>query len=426
MARENTITGGRSATSAVIPGRWALSVGNPDRWTPSGFEWARLTEIARLESGHTPSRRNSEYWGGDIPWIGIRDATSNHGRMIFETNQTITQAGIENSSARLLPAGTVCLSRTASVGYVVTMGVPMATSQDFVNWVCGPRIMSRYLHYILMAEQESIRRFAHGSVHNTVYYPEVKAFHVCIPQPQEQERIVALLGALDDKIAVNDRIAATALDLVSSLFAESLAEDSDSSITTLGDVTGINIHKASPTSGGVIRYIDISSVSVDSYTWPEVTAWEEAPSRARRKVSAGDVIWSTVRPNRKSRALILDDDSNIVASTGFAVLTPRKVGSAFLYEVTRRKEFVTYLESVAEGSAYPAVRADRFAKAVIPMLSRSRMVKFESEAMQLHHRIHVANKENRFLAELRDALLPKLMSGQVRIRDAEKVVEDAV
>jgi type I restriction enzyme S subunit len=54
------------------------------------------------------------------------------------------------------------------------------------------------------------------------------------------------------------------------------------------------------------------------------------------------------------------------------------------------------------------------------------MVKFESEAMQLHRRIHVARKENRFLAELRDALLPKLMSGQVRIKDAEKVVEDAI
>lgn len=287
---------------------------------------------------------------------------------------------------------------------------------------------STFLYYALQTKevQEQLLSRSSGTTVVGIRQPELLKVRVPVPDFGQQRAVARTLGALDDKIAVNNRIATTALDLGASLFAETLAKDSGSSIVTLGDVAGINLHKASPAGGGVIRYIDISSVSVDKYEWPEVTAWEEAPSRARRKVSAGDVIWSTVRPNRRSRALVLDGDSNIVASTGFAVITPGKVGSAFLYEATRREEFVTYLESVAEGSAYPAVRADRFAKAVIPMLSHSRMAKFEAEAMQLHYRIHAARKENRFLAELRDTLLPKLMSGQVRIRDAEKVVEDAV
>jgi Type I restriction modification DNA specificity domain len=85
-----------------------------------------------LETGHTPSRRHPEWWGGDIPWIGIRDATENHVRTIVTTNQHTNELGIENSSARILPANTACLSRTASVGYVVVMRRPMATSQDFV------------------------------------------------------------------------------------------------------------------------------------------------------------------------------------------------------------------------------------------------------------------------------------------------------
>lgn len=218
MARTNTSTGGRAATTGIIPGRWALSVGKPNTPTPSGFIWTPLSEIARLESGHTPSRRHAEYWDGAVPWIGIKDATGNHGRVITSTLQTITQAGLDNSSARLLPAGTVCLSRTASVGYVVTMGTPMATSQDFINWVCGANLSSRYLHYILVMEQDSVRRFAHGTTHQTVYYPEAKAFHVCIPSREDQDRIVAVLGALDAKIAVNDRIAATALNLSEALY----------------------------------------------------------------------------------------------------------------------------------------------------------------------------------------------------------------
>lgn len=77
--------------------------------------------------------------------------------------------------------GTVCLSRTASVGYVIQMGVEMCTSQDFVNWVCGPDLNPAYLRYILMFEQESIRRFAHGTTHQTMYYPEAKALHAMMP-----------------------------------------------------------------------------------------------------------------------------------------------------------------------------------------------------------------------------------------------------
>jgi type I restriction enzyme S subunit len=133
-----TQTGGRPATLGVIPGRYALSVGKPAVKPPDGWAWTPLSELARLESGHTPSRKLAEYWEGDIPWIGIRDATENHGRTIYDTKQHTTVAGIENSSARILPENTVCLSRTASVGYVVVMGRAMATSQDFVNWVCSP------------------------------------------------------------------------------------------------------------------------------------------------------------------------------------------------------------------------------------------------------------------------------------------------
>jgi type I restriction enzyme, S subunit len=155
MTARITRTGGRPAIEGVIRGRYALSVGNPGDPVASGWEWAPLSSLARLESGHTPSRKHPEYWGGDIPWIGIRDATSNHGRTLVDTAQHINDLGIANSSARLLPTNTVCLSRTASVGYVVVMGRPMATSQDFVNWVCSDDLDYRFLMYVLLAEHDT-------------------------------------------------------------------------------------------------------------------------------------------------------------------------------------------------------------------------------------------------------------------------------
>src|SRR4029079_15296981 len=101
------------------------------------------------------------------------------------TDDATSDLGIANPSARLLPAKTVCLSRTASVGYVVVMGCPMATSQDFVNWVCSSKIEPQFLKYVLVAENEALFRFASGTTHQSIYYPEAKAFHVCLPPIDE-------------------------------------------------------------------------------------------------------------------------------------------------------------------------------------------------------------------------------------------------
>jgi type I restriction enzyme S subunit len=197
--KRRTETGGRKATTRRVPPKLALAVGMPSTPAPAGWKWAPLTSLARLESGHTPSRRHPEYWGGDIPWIAIADAKTHHGQQIQDTIEKTNELGIEHSSARVLPENTVCLSRTASVGYVVVMGRPMATSQDFVNWVCTKELDHNFLKYLLLTEGDDLLRFASGAVHSTIYFPEVKAFHICLPGIREQKRIVAKLDALRDK-----------------------------------------------------------------------------------------------------------------------------------------------------------------------------------------------------------------------------------
>ncbi len=180
-----------SRSIAVTPGDSALSVGNPDTPTPRGWKWVPLVDVARLESGHTPSRRHPEWWGGDIPWIGLRDASQHHGGTITETRQYTNEAGLANSAARLLPAGTVCLSRTATIGYALVMGREMATSQDFANWVCTGAIDPHWLKLLFVAEKQALLRFSAQSTNiATIYYPELIAFHVCLPPLEEQREIV--------------------------------------------------------------------------------------------------------------------------------------------------------------------------------------------------------------------------------------------
>ena len=187
---------GREATDNVILGDCILSIGDPKTPFPEGWARVPLTLIARLESGHTPSRKHPDYWDGNVSWIGIHDARIHHGGYISKTLQHVTPLGLENSAARLLPPNTVCLSRTASVGYVVIMKSSMATSQDFVNWVCSEALLPKFLMYALMAEGEGIRKFGRGTTHTTIYYPEVKALHICLPPVEEQHEIVRRIEAL--------------------------------------------------------------------------------------------------------------------------------------------------------------------------------------------------------------------------------------
>jgi type I restriction enzyme, S subunit len=180
-----------SRSKDVIPGHPALAVGNPQTKLPEGWVWSALVEIAKMESGHTPSRNHREWWDGDVAWIGITDAREHDGRTIHETLQHTNLEGIANSASRLLPAGTVCISRTASVGYVVVMGREMATSQDFVNWIPTPAVTSDWLRVIFSADREALRRFGKGSVHKTIYFPEWLSVHIAVPPLAEQTRIVA-------------------------------------------------------------------------------------------------------------------------------------------------------------------------------------------------------------------------------------------
>ncbi|MBR1296617.1 restriction endonuclease subunit S [Bradyrhizobium sp. AUGA SZCCT0042] len=211
----------------LIPGDCGLSINDPGTQLPKGWLWAPLVQIARLESGHTPSRSRPDWWGGDVPWIGLVDARLHNNGTIFKTIQTTNKDGLANSAARLLPKGTVCFSRTASVGYVVIMGQPMATSQDFVNWVPTGAISSTWLQLVMVAERPAIDRFSKGAVHQTIYYPAWLSMHIALPPLAEQHRIVAKVDAL---MVLCDRLEAsltTAADtrrrLLDALLAEALA-----------------------------------------------------------------------------------------------------------------------------------------------------------------------------------------------------------
>lgn len=181
----------REAFAQVVPVMGLPEVGK----SPAGWHWQKLTELARLESGHTPSRSRSDWWGGDISWLSLTEIRALDGQWVDETQIRTNTAGIANSSARVLPRGTVCFSRTASVGFVAIMGKPMATSQDFANWVCGDALDPEFLMHALIRSRKELRELATGATHKTIYMPMLESFRICAPDIATQRRIARDLDA---------------------------------------------------------------------------------------------------------------------------------------------------------------------------------------------------------------------------------------
>lgn len=155
--------------------------------------------LARLGTGHTPSRNVPDYWENcSIPWITLADVwqlRDGSTDVITDTKEKISELGLANSAAVKHPAGTVILSRTASVGFSAIMGADMATSQDFATWTCGPGLHNRYLLHALRAMANDLKRVAAGSTHKTIYMPDIEQLRIPTPPIDEQRRIADFLHA---------------------------------------------------------------------------------------------------------------------------------------------------------------------------------------------------------------------------------------
>jgi len=324
---------GRAATTIIAEGDLALSVCMPPKAPNEGWEWVHLNSIAEMATGHTPSRRHPEYWGGSIKWISVGDARPFHGSVVVQTKESTNQLGIDNSAAVILPIDTVCLSRTASIGYAIRTSEKMATSQGFVNWICGPELLPKFLQYIFVTENSFLKRIATGVAHKTIYYPQVKAFHIQKPPLPEQKRIVAILdeafGAIAKAKENAERNLANAKELFESYLNKVFTEKGEGwEEKTLADVcefqNGYAFKSKWYTDTG-IRLLRNTNVSHGFVDWSDNVVHlphDQAEEFCRFKLNKDDIVLSLDRP---------------VISTGLkaAILAKQDLPSLLLQRVLR-------------------------------------------------------------------------------------------
>ncbi|MGK9148365.1 restriction endonuclease subunit S [Plantibacter flavus] len=205
---------------------------------PSGWDTGNIRRFAQMRTGHTPSRARDEYWTECfIPWFTLADVWQLRQGNTFlgETKSLISELGLANSAAELLPEGTVVLSRTASVGFAGIMSRPMATSQDFWNWVCGEKLLPKYLWYQFLSMRSHFSFLAQGSTHKTIYQADAAALSIVVPEIDSQR---AIADYLDHETAELDAAIADAREAIA-LSKERRAALISAAVTGKIDVRGV-------------------------------------------------------------------------------------------------------------------------------------------------------------------------------------------
>ena len=186
---------------------------------PEDWEVKQIGKIGKVVGGGTPKTKIEEYWNGDISWITPKDLSGYSDRFIYKGERSITQVGLENSSAKLLPKGTVLFSSRAPIGYVAIAGKDMSTNQGFKSIVCNEKVTyNLFLYYLMKHKKIDIEMIAGGSTFKEVSGKVVKEFKIQIPPLTEQKAIANILSTLDEKIEINNQINKNLEEMAQAIF----------------------------------------------------------------------------------------------------------------------------------------------------------------------------------------------------------------
>lgn len=398
-----------------------------DTYTDSGVSVIRGTNIS-----------DTRAWKGD--WVYIPDALADNLKrcMVFRDDLVLPHRGSIGEVA-IIPAD-------ETRRYFISSSL-MKITLDKV------KIYPLFCYYYLRSPEgrAEILRFSSSVGTPGIGQPLTSLRQVRVPVPpiSEQRAIAAALGALDDKIEMNRKMNATLEAMARALFRDWFVDfgptrakmegrppylspdlwslfpdrlDDEGKpegweMGTLNDLASLNPESwTARNAPAQVSYVDLANTKWGSIDKVEVYAWADTPSRARRILRAGDTIVGTVRPGNGSFCYVGED--GLTGSTGFAVLRPlHPRDRAFVWCAATSAENIDRLAHLADGGAYPAVRPDAVAATEVVIPGSGVLEAFRA-AVSANLDLMEANKaESLTLAQTRDLLLPRLMSGELRVAD---------
>jgi type I restriction enzyme, S subunit len=157
-----------------------------------------IEDFADVVVGGTPSTRQPDYWSGDIVWVTPTDITAEPGTVLRESSRSLTHEGVRNSSARVVPAGSVLVTTRATIGPAVIAGCDLATNQGVTALVPGAHLEGRWLYYWVIANRREFVSRGAGNTFPEIARSKTKLIPIEVPNLDTQLAAVEVLAAVDD------------------------------------------------------------------------------------------------------------------------------------------------------------------------------------------------------------------------------------
>ena len=386
-------------------------------------EWTEcsLEEIGEIIGGATPSTKREDYYGGSIPWITPKDLSSFEGRFISRGERNITDEGFRSCSTKMLPKGAVLFTSRAPIGYVAIASQSVCTNQGFKSVVTNERADPLFVYYLLKHNREYIERLGSGTTFKEVSGKVMQSVKVRIPQDVHyQKKIASILDSLDSQIETNKQINDNLQQQAFSVF-DNLITNAENNDCTVSDYALLN-PKRTLAKKQVARSIDMSQLST-SGAFP--SGWEMKPFNGGMRFTNGDTLLARITPcleNGKTAFIdFLDDGEVAFGSTEYIVLAPKNdTPPEMLYCLARHPAFVDYAVKNMNGSSgRQRVSAETVGQYRLPLVDKHCLVLFKEVVSPMFLKMRYNSLENMRLADLRDALLPKLMSGEIDVSEVK-------
>ena len=395
----------------------------------------KIRDIGQVIGGGTPSTSNPDYYGGDIPWLSPKDLSDYKKRYIDHGEKNITKLGLNNSSARLMPAGTILLSSRAPIGYLAIAANHICTNQGFKSIVPDKeKVDSEYLYYTLKNRIEEIKGLGVGTTFAEISGKVLESYEISLPDLEDQRKVSSILSSLDERIeiiqSVNDNLA-TVRD---GIFLNWLNKKIDRNIVSSSPSNGYKSLSQlcrkitdgshfSPESDSNGKHAMFSVKDMGEYGFNRNDCKMINEESFEMMKSSGcvpekDDVLIAKDGSYLKQIFLVDSTMDDAILSSIAIFRPdlNAIYPEILLSYLKSPAVYNYVkDNFVSGSAVPRIVLKSFKQlnlAVPPIEDQNEIIEsLRSIRFEIASNLMVLNK----LIELRDYLLPKLMSGEIDV-----------
>ena len=394
-------------------------------------DWQRalVRDLAQQRAERVHPQRDDE-----TPYVALEHIPNGGGRLLGAA-----VAGVATSHKTRFRAGDTLFGKLRpNLRKVVRADFDGVCSTDII--AVGPKSGNDPAFLYQLLASSVVYRHVMGDITGTkmprTSWKRLADLSIRVPPLPEQRAIAAVLDAIDDTIERTEAVIAATEELRRALLHELLTRGVPGQhsewrdvpgvgrvpacweVVRLGDVAEVNSSNWDPAESSRILYLDLTAIaSPGRLSLPRELAATEAPSRARRRVRSGDILVSTVRPNLRGFARVTYAPNNLIASTGFAVISPLPaVDRSFLYHHVMARWFSSFLENASTGQAYPAVRPSDVAGYPLPLPTLPEQRSIAAMLSSVDDAAERGREEQEQLQPLKTSAAEALLTGRVRVR----------